>query len=66
MEHNLKGSIAMKRHIIRTFTPISAVAAVFWLAASVADAQTSPVFEYNFPASWNGTGGDDTGRERRR
>jgi hypothetical protein len=46
----------MKRHIIRTFTPISAVAAVFWLAASVADAQTSPVFEYSFPASWSGTG----------
>jgi hypothetical protein len=52
----LRGSIAMTRHIIRIFTPISAVAAVFWLAASVADAQTSPVFEYSFPASWSGTG----------
>ena len=46
----------MKRHIVRTFTPISAVAAVFWLAASVEDADTIPVFEYNFPASWGGTG----------
>ena len=46
----------MKTHILRTFSPISAVAAVFWLAASVADAQTSPVFEYSFPASWSGTG----------
>ena len=46
----------MKRHTIRTFTPISAVAAVFWLAASVADATTLPVVEYDFPASWNGTG----------
>ncbi len=46
----------MKKHIIRTFAPISAVAALFWLAASVADAQTTPVFEYNFPASWSGTG----------
>ena len=50
----------MKTHILRTFSPISAVAAVFWLAASVADAQTSPVFEYDFPASWSGTGGTIT------
>ncbi len=50
----------MKRHIMRTFTPISAVAALFCLAASVADAQTTPVFEYDFPASWNGTGGTIT------
>ncbi len=46
----------MKKPIIRTFTPISAVAAVFGLAASVAQAQTTPVFQYDFPASWNGTG----------
>jgi hypothetical protein len=46
----------MKKHIRKTFTPISAVAAVFGLAAASAHAQTSPVFEYNFPASWNGTG----------
>jgi hypothetical protein len=46
----------MKKHIIKTFTPISAVAAVFGLAASGAHAQTTPVFEYSFPASWNGTG----------
>jgi len=41
---------------MKTFTPISAVAAVFGLAASVAQAGTTPVFEYNFPASWGGTG----------
>ena len=46
----------MKKHTIKTFLPISAVAAVFGLAASGAHAQTSPVFEYDFPASWNGTG----------
>jgi len=46
----------MKKNNIKTFTPISAVAAVFGLAASSAYAQTTPVFEYNFPASWNGTG----------
>jgi len=45
----------MKRHKIKTFTPISAVAAVFGLAASSLNAQTTPVFEYGFPASWNGT-----------
>lgn len=52
----LRDSIAMKKHILRTFTPLSAVAAVFGLAASAAQAQTTPVFEYGFPASWNGTG----------
>ena len=46
----------MKKPIIKRFTPISAVAAVFGLAASVVQAQTTPVFQYNFPASWNGTG----------
>ena len=46
----------MKRHRIKTFTPMSAVAAVFGLAASSLHAQTTPVFEYGFPASWNGTG----------
>jgi len=46
----------MKKRRIKTFTPISAVAAVFGLAASSVHAQYSPVFEYNFPASWNGTG----------
>jgi hypothetical protein len=48
--------MAMKKHIIKTFTPISAVAAVFGLAASGAQARGTPVFEYGFPASWNGTG----------
>src|SRR5579864_7052898 len=47
--------MAMKKHIIKTFTPISAVAAVFGLAASDAQASTR-LFEYDFPASWNGTG----------
>lgn len=47
----------MKKHTIKkTFTPLSAVAAVFGLAAAGAHAQTTPVFEYDFPASWNGTG----------
>src|SRR5215831_8422537 len=45
----------MKRRKIKTFTPISAVAAVFGLAASAAHAN-APLFEYNFPASWNWTG----------
>lgn len=45
----------MKKPILKTFIPISAVAAVFGLAAG-AQAQTTPVFEYDFPASWNGTG----------
>ena len=43
----------MKKRVIRTFVPVSAVAAAFGMAAS---AQAAPVFEYNFPASWNGTG----------
>jgi hypothetical protein len=46
----------MKKPNIKTFIPISAVAAVFGLAASVAQARTTPVFQYDFPASWNGTG----------
>jgi hypothetical protein len=46
----------MRKHIIKTFIPISAVAAVFGLAAPGAHAGTTPVFQYNFPASWNGTG----------
>lgn len=37
----------------RTFVPMSAVAVAFGMAAS---AHASDVFEYNFPASWNGTG----------
>jgi hypothetical protein len=44
----------MKKPNIKTFIPISAVAAVFGLAASAANAQTS--FSAAFPASWNGTG----------
>jgi hypothetical protein len=46
----------MKKLNIKTFMPISAVAAVFGLAASVAQARTTPVFQYDFPASWGGTG----------
>lgn len=45
----------MKKPIVKTFTPVSAVAAVFGLAASVVQAQTTPVFHADFPASWNGT-----------
>jgi len=47
-------NIAMKKPTLKTFIPLSAVAAVFGLAASSAHAQ--PVFNYNFPASWNGFG----------
>lgn len=55
LEHEqLRQPSAMKKPIIKTFIPISAVAAVFGLAAS-ADAGTSPLFTANFPASWNGT-----------
>jgi PEP-CTERM motif len=51
----------MKKPILKTFTPISAVAAVFGLAASVANAQTTPVFNYSFPTSWSsGTAVTDT------
>lgn len=41
---------------MKTFTPLSAVAAVFGLAALGVNAATTPVFEYSFPASWNGSG----------
>ncbi len=40
----------------KTFTPMSAVAAGFALAAAGAHAQPTPVFNYSFPASWGGTG----------
>lgn len=46
----------MKKKTLKKFIPLSAVAAVFGLAASDAGAGTIPVFQYNFPASWNGTG----------
>ncbi len=46
----------MKKRSLKTFTPISAVAAVFGLAAAGAHADTVPLFQANFPASWNGTG----------
>jgi hypothetical protein len=51
-------TIEMKKKNLtqKTFTPMSAVAAGFALAAVGAQAQTTPVFTYGFPASWNGTG----------
>src|ERR1035441_2271157 len=52
----------MKKPIIKAFTPMSAVAAVFGLAASANAA--IPLFQATFPASWNGTGttgGDQSG-----
>jgi hypothetical protein len=52
----LRESNAMKKPTRNTFIPLSAVAAVFGLAASAAHGQTTPVFEYGFPAAWNGTG----------
>jgi hypothetical protein len=45
-----------KKHHRRKSTPMSAIAAGFALAAAGAHAQTSPVFDYSFPASWNGVG----------
>ena len=45
----------MKKQPVKTFVPISAVAAVFGLAASSVNAEI-PIFQANFPASWNGTG----------
>jgi hypothetical protein len=40
----------------KRFKPISALAAGFTLAAAGAQAQPTPVFDYGFPASWNGSG----------
>jgi hypothetical protein len=45
---------ATKRTAAKILTPLSAFAAMIALGVPGADAQ--PVFEYNFPASWNGTG----------
>jgi hypothetical protein len=45
-----------KKFPIKTITPVSAVAAVVALAASGAHATVAPVFNYDFPASWGGTG----------
>lgn len=45
----------VKKNAIRTFVPMSAVAAAFGMAASAANGTLTPVFEANFPASWNGT-----------
>jgi len=44
-----------KKSPLKTITPLPAVAGVLALAAAGAHAQI-PVFNYNFPASWNGTG----------
>ena len=38
------------------FNPVSEVVAGFALAAAGAQGQSTPVFSYDFPASWNGTG----------
>jgi hypothetical protein len=46
----------MKRVILKTLTPLSAAVAVLAMASSGVQAQTTPVFEYNFPTSWGGTG----------
>jgi len=40
----------------KAFKPMSGIAAGLALAATGAHAQTTPVFDYNFPASWSGTG----------
>ncbi|MGH7940788.1 MAG: PEP-CTERM sorting domain-containing protein [Limisphaerales bacterium] len=44
-----------KKASSRKLTPVPAAAAVLALAASAAHAQSTPVFNYQFPASWNGT-----------
>jgi hypothetical protein len=46
---------AKKRHL-RAFKPMPAVAAAVALAAAGAHADNAPVFSYQFPASWGGTG----------
>lgn len=46
----------MKKLTANAIAPVSAVAAVFALGMPGADAQTTPVFNYSFPGSWNGTG----------
>jgi hypothetical protein len=43
------------KHSMKAFTPMSAVAGVVAMAAG-AHAQSTPLFDYTFPASWNGTG----------
>jgi hypothetical protein len=43
-----------KKRSPKVFTPISAIAAGFALTATGAQAQTTPVFEYDFPASGAG------------
>lgn len=44
-----------KKSSLKKLAPVPAAAAVFALAASGAHAQTIPIFEANFPASWSGT-----------
>jgi hypothetical protein len=44
-----------KKNATAVATPLSAVAAMFALGMSGAQAQTTPVFDATFPASWNGT-----------
>lgn len=48
----------MKRNrgLLKKIKPMPAAAALFALAGSAAHAQTTPVFDYSFPASWGGTG----------
>jgi hypothetical protein len=52
-----KETIEMRKKKLprKAFTPVSVVAAGVALAASGADAQTTPLFDATFPASWNGT-----------
>jgi hypothetical protein len=44
-----------KKHPQKSFRPVSAVVAGCALAAAGAHAQTTPLFDATFPASWNGT-----------
>lgn len=45
-----------KKGSLKKLAPMPAAAALLALAASAAQAQTTPVFNYTFPASWGGTG----------
>lgn len=45
-----------KKGSLKKLTALPAAASAFALAASAAHAQTSPLFDATFPASWSGTG----------
>lgn len=48
--------LTSKKTTQNVIAPLSAFAAMIALGVPGANAQTTPVFNYGFPASWNGTG----------